>query len=102
MVLSRLINVLLVLFIAVKSHSISEFGKIHMKDSSEKHEKENSNTFLKAIVSVNATNSTDRTLLVPSGFDFSMFPVDAVGLHDITFVINGTIRATKNYKEWPI
>lgn len=73
-----------------------------MKNSTEEAERMNAQTFINALRGVNDANNRDRSLLVPSGFDFSMFPVEAVGLHDITIVIDGNIRATQNFKLWNI
>jgi len=35
-----------------------------------------------------------RTIFVPSDCDFSMFPINATGLNDVTIEINGTVRAS--------
>ena len=51
---------------------------------------------------MNKTSNLDRSIVIPSDFDFSMFPVEATGLIDIKIVVEGTIRATQNFKQWPI
>lgn len=81
--------------------NINDIGKIYDNDESEAAEKHNAEVFSKAFKRINDSPNEDRTLWVPSENDFSMFPVNATGLHNVTLKIDGNIRATKNYKEWP-
>jgi len=65
-------------------------------------EKENQKVFEGALFNVNMTSNEDRMLVIKDDMDFSMFPIYINDHHNIHIKIEGTVRATKNYKEWPI
>lgn len=55
---------------------------------------------MQALKAANSSDS-DRVLYVPKDLIFTMFPFEANFLNDVTFRVDGTIRATQDYKNWP-
>ena len=84
------------------SHSILDYGNVTQGlNPTEDQEKENTAAFLRAIYAANASD-TDRVMEVPKGVKFSMFPIRAENMEDVTFDINGAVLATKRWLSWPI
>ena len=98
--ITKLISALLLS--SAKALDINQVGKIQNKDNSEEAERNNAEIFTEALRLVNENTSGDRTLWVPSYNDFSMFPINATNLDDVTIKIDGKIRATQNFRQWPI
>lgn len=73
---------------------IREFGAIS-GDSSDATATVNSAAILKAILAANAS-STDRTVLVPAGLNFTVFNTSISNVNDVTLQIDGVLVVSNN------
>jgi polygalacturonase len=60
----------------------------------------NSECFVEFLKAANSSDS-DRTVLFPAGTVVSMMPMIVSNLRNVTISIDGTVLASKNWKEWP-
>lgn len=82
------------------AHNILDFGAKSDANSSN-DAFINADALWKALDVANGPNQTDREVLVPGGYTFSMYSVDYAGLKDITLTIDGTILMSKHNIFWP-
>jgi len=82
------------------AHNILDYGARPHKHSAN-DATVNADALWKALDAANAPDSTDREVLVPADYSFTMYSVDYSGLTDITLTIDGTILMSKHNLFWP-
>eukprot|EP00055_Hartaetosiga_balthica_P010754 m.46951 g.46951 ORF g.46951 m.46951 type:complete len:488 (+) comp7300_c0_seq1:158-1621(+) len=86
---------------ATASVSILEFGAIPNESSNDACWA-NSIAITKAIYNVSRSYSTTKTVVIPSGYVFTSFPVQVSNVAGVTLVIDGHLLASKNISAWPL
>ena len=82
------------------AHNILDYGAV-ADDSSYATEVDNSAAIYQAAVAANSTEDEDRTVEFPAGYTFSSMPILIQNVTNITFVIDGTLQASKNHEKYP-
>ena len=80
-------------------HNILDYGAVlDLEDSGTAYT--NADAIVAAIEAANQPDETDREVYVPAG-NFTFMPISATGLNDLTITVDGTLLASKNFRDYP-
>ena len=62
----------------------------------------NSKCWLDAVTAANKAPAGMRVALIPENTVVSMMPVELDNLKDVTLIVDGTVLASMNWRNWPV
>ena len=85
----------------VSGHNIMDYGAIPTSSSTEACFRNAAAIESAFAAAIRADDTGDREVLIPAGEFYSM-PFQADNAANITFTIEGVLRASSNNKDWPV